>query len=234
MKQSFEKATEASEKGYFDDPDEISEIFTKLINMKADDFQCKLNNALLDLNKLLMEGYKVEIEQNRHNVTYAETICMIDNIRYEEDLEGCSDEQREVYVTRTASDVRHILKSASESVITVKLFMAVTVKGYFDHLAEKLGYDGVGRSNIYRRFRVDLRRATRIVLDETTTIGSFLKDLEKIQSKPWIPDLSISDYEKKMRDSYELLIDFMITYFKKAYPEHFNINNIIEKYKLPE
>lgn len=107
-------------------------------------------------------------------------------------------------------------------------------KGYFDHPAEKPGYDGVDLSNIYRRFRIELRRATSIVFDETTTIGSFLKDLKKIESKPWIPDLSISDYEKKMRDSYELLIDFMIDYFKKAYPEHFNIDNIIEKYKLSE
>lgn len=228
---SLEKAIETSVKGYIDDPDEISRIFTKLINMKADDFHCDLKEMLLERNQTLMEGYKVEIKKNRYNVTYAETLCMTDNIRYEEDLDGCSDEQREIYVIRFTSDMRYLLKSASSNIRIVKLFMAVTVKGYLDHLAEKMGYSEKGRSNLYHRFRADLRRAAGIVLDETTTIESFFKELESFHAKAWLPDLSISDYEKGMRDSYGLLHDFMIGYFKEAYPECFDIDSIVEKYQ---
>lgn len=228
---SLEKAIEASVKGYIDDPDEISGIFTKLINMKADDFHCNLKDNLLEWNKILMEGYNVEVDRNKHKVTYAETLCLTDNIRYEEDLNECSDEEREMYVTRFTSNIRHLLKSASYSVRTVQLFMAITVKGYFDHLAEKMGYSGKGLSNLYRIFRVDLRRATGIVLDETTKIGTFFKELESLHSKAWIPDVPIGDYEKGMRDSYAILHDFMIGYFKEAYPECFDIDSIVEKYQ---
>ncbi len=231
MGMSLEKAIEASMKGYIDDPDKISRIFTKLINMKADDFHCNLKENLLEWNQVLMEGYEVEIKKNRHNVTYAETLCMIDNIRNEEDLGDCSDEQREIYMIRLTSDIRHLLKSASYTIGTVQLFMAVTVKGYLEHLEKKIGYGEKGCGKLYRKFRADLKRATGIVINENTRISEFFKELESFHGKAWLPAMTISDYEKGMRDSYGLLLDFMIKYFKEAYPEFFDIDSIVEKYQ---
>lgn len=227
---SLKKLLEASAKGCIDDNDKIADIFAELIGMKADAFQCSLKEHLLTYNQILLEGYYVDVKKCRHEVTYGEILCMIDNIRCEKYIDEPSDEQLEIYAVEYASYIMNVLISASEKVNTVRLFANITVKGYLCHLADRMGYKKRGRTALYHKFRRKLKSITGFELDDTTRIDALFRELKRFQERAWLPEINLWDYGKDMRASYDILHEFMIGYFKKAYPECFDIDRIIKKY----
>ena len=70
-----------------------------------------------------------------------------------------------------------------------------------------------------------------IDVSDNVTIGKFLNLMFEYQARCWLPVVEITKFEDEIRSSYEDLYCFLITHFKQAFPQYFDLKELQEKYK---
>lgn len=217
--------TRASQKGYIEDYDSIERIMSRLTRLPAAELDPKgeyfiLQNIGIFLEELGMNG----IDENA--VCYGEILGIMEDFAQSPDPDD--PEIRLKIVMRSLINLVFTFRQNRGNNVTVKLFMAVTVKGYLDYLAQRSGAKGVGVHNPYRRFRIDFRRATGYTINESTTIEAFLSEIMRQLNIWWDIATPIEDYQKRIMGCHNALYTFFIDYSKTGFEEFFNIIQNVE------
>lgn len=220
MGTSLEKVTRNSLRGYIDDPGEIEEIFTRLLNKKVYEFGGSEKENTLNSAKDLMDDFEMVSERNGE-LTYADFLCLTDGILTRPDYPIIDKDTRIDIFQTMLHLIRSQLLTSSKTDPDVRLFMSVTVSSYFRYLAKKSGAD-----DPYKTFTMSVDMNMDYSLSEDTTIGTYLEKLERFQSRRWLPFFSIIQFENDIRSGFDDLGFLLIKHVKKAFPEYFDIDKL--------
>ena len=227
MKTTFEKATEASRKGYISDQDSIDWIVSKLISTPLSQLRCDSSQTLIKLLPDFMNDSGMN-SNRAYEVTFGEALGMTELMfDYEPYLADPVHFRAGLRLTMLAH-FRNVLRDLDYQNNTVHLFMSITVKEYFRYLNLR-GKVSVRKN--FRKFKSNVFNHIGFEISDETTIRQFLNFIFTYQSKCWFPVVEIGKYEDELRCSYGDLYCFMITHFKQAFPDYFNLDKLKEKYK---
>ncbi len=229
----IEALTSSSRQGCITDYDEINEIVTKLNETPMSCFNHGSSNTFLCLLEILMARYKLDFER-MDEVKYAEALEFIDWVIYSEFFIHESDAWCVDLCYFFIGSLRSMLLLLENFNTTLRLFLAVTVKGYITYIADKSGKDSESRDAHFKAFRRNVKNHIGYIITDTTTIKEYLRATEVFQSNSWIPTMPIKDYEDGIRASYKDLYDFFITDFQYAFRQYYNFYKLEEKYKIKE
>ena len=229
----IEALTSSSRQGCITDYDEINEIVTKLNETPMSCFNHGSSNTFLCLLEILMARYKLDFER-MDEVKYAEALEFIDWVIYSEFFIHESDAWRVDLRYFLIGNLRSMLLLSENFNTTLRLFLAVTVKGYITYIAAKRGETGERREVPFESFCFNIKKHMDYDITEKTTIKEFLLETERFQYRSWLPTMPIKEFEDSIRASYKDLYDFFITDFQYAFRQYFNFYKLEEKYKIKE
>lgn len=229
MKQSLEKAIESSRKGYIDGYDEIDRIFTGLLEMPMEQFGgVSYNEAIHRIDAMLKCWEITPNEMIRSALTAGDFFGFIQELK--DDPIIYTPEETEIclrcYYSYLACLEEQLRYSENN---TVKLFMSCSAKSFFMYTWEKPGC--VGGEIHFQRFKERVEETMSFSIDGRITIREYLKRLFEFQGKRWRPNQFISEFEKKIRDSYDEFAYFIFDGTEQIYPDMFDVEVLMEKYK---
>lgn len=220
MGTSLDKLIRNSLRGYIDDPGEIDELFTKLLNKKVGEFSGSAKEGTLKSAKDLMDDFQMASERCAE-LTYADILCLTNGILNRPDYPIIDKDTRIDIFQTMLHLVRALLMTSAKTDPEVRLFMSVTVSGYFRYLAKKSGAE-----DPYNAFMMRVDMNMDYSLSEDTTIGTYLEKLERFQSRRWLPFFSIIQFENDIRSGFDDLGFLLIKHVRKAFPEYFDIDKL--------
>lgn len=229
----IEDITKASRQGCITDFEEIGMILKDLNETPMSSLNPGNSNTFIYMLERLMNRYELDIRR-LGEVKYAEAlefilwiyfskffICSKDAYRY--DLRYCF-----------VSHLRSMLLLAEERCTALRLFLAVTVKGYITYIAENLGKDPESRDAYFKDFRRNVKNHIGYKITDTTTIKEYLRATEVFQSNSWLPTRPIKDYEDGIRSCCKDLYDFFIADYSYVFGQYFDFCKLEEKYEIKE
>lgn len=138
MGTSLDKLIRNSLRGYIDDPGEIDELFTKLLNKKIGEFSGSAKEGALDIAKDYMDDFQMTSERCAE-LTFADLLCLTNGILNSPGYPVPEVDTRIDFFQTMLHLVRALLMTSAKTDPEVRLFMSVTVSGYFRYLAKKSG-----------------------------------------------------------------------------------------------
>ncbi len=105
--------------------------------------------------------------------------------------------------------------------VYTELFLLVTVKAFFGHIALKTGWSDSDVLNRFISFRTKVRRTTGCCISDTTTMGELFNEIEKQINSRWDITTPIEDYGKRIIGCYNILCDLFIEEFSRGYNEYY-------------
>lgn len=220
MGTSLDELIRNSLRGYIDDPGEIDGLFTRLLNKKAYEFGGSAKESTLKSAKDLMDDFEMASERYGE-LTYADILCLTDGILTRPDYPIVEKDTRIDIFQTMLHLIRSLLMTSARTDPEVRLFMSVTVSGFFRYLSKKSGAD-----DPYRTFMINVGMNMDFTLSEDTTIGTYLDKLERFQPRRWLPYYSIIQFEQDIRSGFDDLGFLLIKHVKKAFPEYFDIDKL--------
>ena len=224
----LEEITASSEKGYIDSDTEIGRAVKRLADFNVSDLSGINANAVKAYIREVMEDLGMNPEY-ADNVTCAEALSMFDSIVTSDIYESNGEDWCEDKRLLMLGALNNALISSCDS-LAVRSFMALTVKGYMQYLAEKAGAKGNWIIINYEVLCAGVRCGINFEITDTTTIKELLLKLDMFTRKPWLPSEDIAEYEKSIRKGYDCLYRLFIVHLSEAFPEYFNITGLKEKY----
>lgn len=244
MGSKLDQIVRSSYTGCIDNRTEVAKIVTKFINRSLADILDTVNMGMKEVIEtlagcLLTEEWGLS-EESVESLKYTELLCLIDNTRI--DPSEDKDNDWTVYHSIDAelpqppfrylgiSDIYILLKNAEKTSNLVKLFLSINVKAFFTYL-ESISNDGA-LTDVWNtlRERVD---ALKLNMGPDASIRDILKQAEEIKGN-WTPWTPIRNYYNKVLFVFEIYSSLLIDCFKYAYPERFQLQNIIKKYSYDE
>ena len=227
MKNTFEKATEASRQGYISDQNSIDWIVGKLLDMPLIDFRCVQSEILMKLLADFMRDSGMN-EFWAYQVTFGEMLGMTELMfDYEPYLTDPVHLRAGLRLTMLGH-TRNMLRECDCKSNLVHLFMSISVKEYLRYLNLR---GKVSAKKSFRKFNRSVFNHIGIKITDNLTIGKFLNLMFEYQSKCWYPVVEITKFEDEIRCSYSDLYCFFILHFKQAFPQYFDLKTLQEKYK---
>jgi len=227
MKTTFEKATEASRRGYISDQSSVEWIIQNFASVPLRTFRNDRTQLIIDLLKEFMHDSGMDDNQI-YQVTFGEVLGMIELMVtsgiYEKDGEKFNNDLRFTMLAH----VRNMLIDFDCKNNAVHLFMSVTVKEYFRFLALR-GKFSMQKS--VRNFSQSVHKHMYFEITAETTVGQLLSTIANFQSRNWVPTMTMTQFEEYQRNIYDDLYCLLIKHFKQAFPEYFNLEKLKEKYK---
>lgn len=240
MSRKIDQLVRSSYTGCIDDRTEVAEIVTKFINQSLvqvlETADAKIKEVIETLaGCLLMEDWDLSRE-SMESLKYTELLCLIDNTKI--DPAEILDNDRQGYNNIGVklpqppfrylglNDIYVLLKTTEKTNSLVKQFMSINVYSLFAYL-KNVGNDGEVTDvwNILKRRADDLK----INIEPNASMHDILYKADETW-KSWNPWKSISDYYNKVIFVFEIFSSLLIDCFKHAYPEKFQMENIIKKY----
>ena len=170
MKTTFEKATEASRKGYISDQDSIDWIVGKLLDMPLIEFRCASSEILIKLLADFMRDSGMD-DNKIYQITFGEMLGMIE-LMVTSGIYQCDGEKfnNDLRFTMLAH-IRNMLIDFDCKNNAVHLFMSITVKEYFRYLNLR-GKVSVRKN--FRKFKSNVFNHIGFEISDETTIRQFL------------------------------------------------------------
>lgn len=242
MGRKLEQIVRSSYTGYIDNMTEVAKIATKFINLSLteiiDTVDMKTKETIEILaGCLLTEEWDLS-KESVESLKYADLLCLIDNTGiypYEEEDRG----QLLSYYSIDAElpkppfrylglyDIYFLLKKAEKTNHTIKLFLSINVNSLFAYL-KSISSEAV----FFYVWDTLWERADALKIDigADTSIRDILNQTEEIMGiwSPWRP---IRDYYHKILFVFEIYSSLLIDCFRYAYPERFQLENIINNIK---
>lgn len=226
MGTSLDKLICNSLRGYIDDPGEIDELFTKLLNRKVGEFSGSAKEGALNIAKDFMDDFQMASERCAE-LTFADLLCLTNGILNSPGYPVPEVDTRIDFFQTMLHLVRSLLMTSARTDPEVRLFMSVTVSSYVRYLAQKSGED-----DRYKTFVRNVCENMGFTLSEDTTIGTYLEKLETFQSRRWLPCRPIIQFEKDIRNGFDDLSFLLIQHVKSAFPEYFDIFNLQKRFPI--
>ena len=136
---------------------------------------------------------------------------------------SCPDERKDRidFVRICLMNIMLALKYNKSRNVSTELFLRVTVKSFFGHIALKTGWSSSDVINRFIGFRTKVRRTTDCYISGTTTMGELFNQIEKQVNSRWDITTPIEDYGKRIIGCYNILYDLLIEEFGRGYNEYY-------------
>lgn len=242
MGRKLDQIVYGSYTGYIDNMTEVAKIVTKFVDQPLsemlDTVDMKTKETIETLaGCLLTEDWDLS-KESVGSLKYADLLCLIDNTRIYPSEDKDSD-QSVFYYSIDAElpkppfrylglyDIYSLLQNAEKTNHTIKLFLSINVNSLFAYL-KSISSEAVF-FNVWDTLweRAD---ALKIDIGADTSIRDILNQTEEIMGiwSPWRP---IRDYYHKILFVFEIYSSLLIDCFRYAYPERFQLDNIIDNIK---
>ncbi len=230
MQTTLENITRASRVGYINEYHSVGEIITKLAETKLSQFPRGSADNVMKLMRLYMEDNEMDVEKCSE-LTYGEVLGIIYSFPVCKTYWEADDAKWGLNMRLTLlAHIRYMLVSAQTNDSNLRLFKAVTVKGYMCYLAMRSKRPIEASTNIFRSFKKSVKGHIGFTVTKKTTIEQLLQQFDAFQRKCWMPNQPIEEFGVSIKKSYEDLYCFFITHFSYAFPRYFNIDKLKEKY----
>lgn len=233
MKQPLEKAISSSRKGCIDDHDEIDKIFTKLIEMPMVQLGGAKYKYVLDQITSLLTCWEMPSDDTViSSITVGEFFGLVKELKDDPTvyLPAEIEISRRCYYAFLFGIEQQLQQSEN---CTVRLFRYFSINAFLHYAAQKTGCSKSKTNSFYRVFRRDVKHTMGLSIEDDTTIQEYMKKLFMFQRKSWMPNQPISDFEKEIRESYDEFSYLVFESAKLTFPEMFDTETIIRKYKDP-
>lgn len=216
--------------GYINEYHSVGEIITKLAETKLSQFPYGIADNVLKLMQIYMVDNDLDAERTSE-LTYGEVLGIIHSFPKCQAYQD-TDNPRWALDMRLVllAYIRYMLVSAQPNDSNLRLFKAVTVKGYLNCLILRSKHPMEAATHTFRAFKKSVKSHIGFTINKKTTIEHLLQQFDIFQRKCWMPDQPIEAFEKSIRNSYDDLYCFFIRYFRCAFPEYFDIGKLREKY----
>ncbi len=230
MQTTLENITRASRVGYINEYHSVGEIITKLAETKLSQFPRGSSDNLMKLMRFYMEDNEMDVERCTE-LTYGEALGIIHSFPKCKAYWEADDPKWGLNMRLTLlAHIRYMLVSAQMNDSNLRLFKAVTVKGYLNYLTIRAKRSDAVTSQLFKDFKKSVKGHIGFTVTKKTTIEQLLQQFDAFQRKCWMPNQSIEEFEVSIRKSYEDLYYFFIKHFRYAFPKYFNIDKLKEKY----
>ncbi len=168
-------------------------------------------------------------------LTYLDLLCLIDNVKESEKYGDNSGELGFTY-TNTEDYYWHLrllyilIFQVWQDILRMRIFLETPLKCFYEAL-EDLTHTGKHLSE----YREIIRAYMDLPMPETAedgeeTVGNVLKQVGKIFDRGWCPTyMSITYYERMIKDAYDIAGRILVDSFKYAFPERFNVTDVCTK-----
>lgn len=219
MNESLNKILIASQKGYIDDIDEAERIVSNLARLPMTELDPKEECCIHQNIAAFLEELNLnEIDKNA--VSYGEFLGIMDSFTLEPNADD--KEVRLLAIKHCLINLLYAIRQNPGGNLNLKLFKAVTVKSYFGCISLKAGRQDAGIHNLYRRFRLDFRRATKFCMKDETTVSDFFEEVLKQLNTRWDIIFPIEEYKKRIEAVHDAVYDFFIDSFRIGFGEYLN------------
>ena len=230
MQTTLENITRASRVGYINEYHAVREIVTKLAETKLSEFPCASTDNVMKLMRLYMEDNEMDAERCSE-LTYGEVMGIIHSFPVCKAYREMNDPKWCLNMRLTMlAHIRYMLVSAQTNDSNLRLFKAVTIKGYLYYLSTRSKRSEVAAAKPFKAFKKSVKNHIGFAITKKTTIEQLLQQFDVFQRKCWMPNQSIEEFQVSIEKSYEDLYCFFLTYFRYAFPEYFNMDKLREKY----
>ncbi|MBQ4095306.1 MAG: hypothetical protein IJO91_03165 [Oscillospiraceae bacterium] len=230
MQTTLENITRASRVGYINEYHSVGEIITKLAETKLSQFPRGSADNLMKLMRFFMEDNELDAERCAE-LTYGEALGFIHSFPNCKAYQEAADPKWGLNMRLTLlAHIRYMLVYAQANDSNLRLFKAVTVKGYLNCLILRSKRTIEASTNIFRAFKKNVKNHIGFTITKKTTVEELLQQFDAFQRKCWMPNQSIEEFEAGIRKSYEDLYYFFIKHFRYAFPRYFDIDKLKEKY----
>ena len=230
MKTTLENITRASRAGCINEYHAVRDIITKLAETKLSEFPRGSADNVMKLMRLYFEDNEWDVEKCSE-LTYGEVLGIIYSFPVCKAYKVVEDPKWGLNMRLTLlSHVRYMLLSAQTKDSNLRLFKAVTIKGYLYFLSTRSNRSEMSTKRFFRDFKKSVRSHIGFTMNKKTTIELLLRQFDIYQRKCWMPNQPIEEFEESIKKSYEDLYCFFIRHFRYAFPRYFNIDKLKEKY----
>ena len=233
MKQSLEKATASSQKGYIDSNDEIDKIFTKLIEMPMVQLGgAKYKYVLNQITSLLTCWEMPSDDTVISSITVGEFFGLVKELKDDPIIYSPEETElsRRCYYAFLFGIEQQLQNTEN---YTARLFRYFSINAFLHYAAQKAGCSNSKINSFYRVFRRDVKHTMGLSIEDDTTIQEYMKKLFMFQRRSWIPNQPIADFEKEILESYDEFSYLVFESAKLTFPKMFDTETIIRKYKDP-
>lgn len=233
MKQSLEKATASSQKGYIDSNDEIDKIFTKLIEMPMVQLGgAKYKYVLNQITSLLTCWEMPSDDTVISSITVGEFFGLVKELKDDPIIYSPEETElsRRCYYAFLFGIEQQLQNSEN---CTARLFRYFSINAFLQYSVQKTGCSKSKINSFYRVFRRDVKHTMNFPIEDGTTIQQYMEKLLMHQRRSWIPNQPIADFEKEIQESYDEFAYLVFESAKLTFPKMFDSRSIIRKYKDP-
>ncbi len=230
MQTTLENITRASRVGYINEYHSVGEIITKLAETKLSQFPRGSADNVMKLMRFYMEDNEMDVERCSE-LTYGEVLGIIHSFPKCKAYQEADDPKWGLNMRLTLlAHIRYMLVSAKTNDSNLRLFKAVTVKGYLNYLTIRAKRPEEVTAQSFKDFKKSVKGHIGFTVTKKTTIEQLLQQFDAFQRKCWMPNQSIEEFEASIQKSYNDLYCFFITQFRYAFPRYFYIDKLKEKY----
>lgn len=221
MKLTFEQATAYSQKGYIDDEKEIGEIFLKLLETPVVDIGGLKRRFIFDMIGTLLDCHDCNSDEKKRDLTFSEFLAFtkkfdLDSKKAEKEYISLNKKCYYIFLCHTED----ILRSGNNS--TATFFKCIRVIDFIKYAEKNNKYRLVANDDYYKTFIRNVEDSINFKIEENTTIGEYLNELNRFQSVKWMPDCHPDIFGNQIQSSYDQMAYLLIECAMSVYPELFD------------
>lgn len=208
---------------YMSDPARAERTIRRFLNItlrEMEQVQTQNYTKYITDKLVLTEGLS---QKKIQNMTYIELACLIHNMGGKPQYDGYNYDSRARQLTYYQF-VASILKDGKQRSISVRLFMALPLKAFYDCLERISCVDDLSKEF------ADIRSQCRY--QDGYTIGDFLEEKLKTLYKTWRPVIPLSTYEHTIKTALKDIGRLLIDSLYMAFPQQFQAAEICRKYSF--
>lgn len=243
MSKILDRMIRESRKGYINDGTQIMQTMNilgrytiaQLEDMVSSDTK---KNIDIMMEAFLNEEHSVGVEEKdrdrvRGRFRFAELICLMDGTMLDGRVRDAPADGRR-YTDEELVYIKpyryvgifyliRIFQEAQKADYHFRAFFAFQAEAFFRYL-EALSRD----PDRWSAFQAGAE-SLKLKLNDQTTVGDFLNQLQGIQRTPWSPWKAMEEYRRKLLYSYRLTAELLIDSFRYTYPEFFDQPSVLHR-----
>ena len=209
----------------------VTAIIRRLFDMPVSSFFGSNTNIILGMLEEFLENCGLDSDRS-DEISFIEMLAIIDGIVTSGIYKHLGEDYCRDACFSSLGRVKSMLLAENRGSITIRRFLALSVKDYLSYLAEEMGLFCENSVILFETFKLDLMNAVGFEMNDKTTISELLLKLDHYMLMPWLPGMDTVEFAERIRKAYKCLYRFLIEYPAKAFNDEFDLDVIKNKFSF--